>query len=89
MSTVKEVRHRLKGIQGHVAVAIWCREDVTGKAKGMGFTITDEAADDILDDIDSHHDAELGISWDTLDCYIEDYAKEHRIPRTEVDDEDD
>lgn len=88
MSTVKEVRQQLRGVEGHVAVAIWCREDVIGKAKEMGFTITDEAADEILDDIERHHDCELGITWLTLECCIEDYAKEHGIPQTKVEDDD-
>ncbi len=87
MPTVAEAKTRLEGLDGHVAMALWIRGDVIGKAKEMGFAITDEAADDILDDIDRHHDCELGITWDTLECYIEDYAKEHNIPKTEVEDE--
>jgi hypothetical protein len=73
--TVAEAKTRLEGLEGHVAMALWVREDVIGKAKAMGYTLTNEAADDILDEIDRKQDAELGISWTTLECYIEDYQK--------------
>jgi hypothetical protein len=38
----------------------------------MGIEITRKQAQEILDDIEQHHDAELGISWMTLDCAIQD-----------------
>jgi len=73
--TVKEAKHRLTGIEGHVAVAIWSREDVIGRAKEKGITLTDKETDEILDDIDRHHDATLGITWDTIDCAIDDWKE--------------
>jgi hypothetical protein len=73
MPTVAEAKHRLKGIEGHVAVAIWQREDVIGRAEERGIKITDEQADDILDNIDRKQDCEYGISWTTIDCYLDDF----------------
>ena len=88
MPTAAEAKTRLEGLEGHVAMALWIREDVIGKARQMGYTLTGEAADDILDEIDRKQDAELGITWDTLESYIEDYVKEHGIPKTEVKNEE-
>lgn len=75
MPTVAEARKRLKGIEGHVAVVIWCREDVIGRAKEWGIEITPEQADDILDEVDRKHDCEVGITWDTLDYYIDEIKR--------------
>jgi hypothetical protein len=76
--TVKEViGRRLKGIRGHVAVAVWCEEDVIDQAKHRGIQLGHKSAGEIIDDIDHHQDCSLGISWDTLDCYIDDWKREH------------
>lgn len=56
----------------HIAVAIWCEEDVIGRARERGKVVTKEQAQRILDTIDNKQDCSLGISWDTLDCYIDD-----------------
>jgi hypothetical protein len=73
MPTVAEAKHRLKGIEGHVAVAIWQRADVIGMAERRGMKLTDEQADEILDNIDRKQDCEFGISWTTIDCYLDDF----------------
>jgi hypothetical protein len=74
MPTVASVIEHLQGYKPdeHIATAIWCEEDVLGRAKEMGIKITRKKVQEILDDIEQHHDAELGISWMTLDCAIED-----------------
>lgn len=79
MPTVAEVRKRLKGIEGHVAVAIWCREDVIERAKENDIEITPEQADDILDQIDHRQDCTVGINWDVLDYYIEECERESHV----------
>jgi len=89
MPTVKEAKSRLKGIRGHVAVTIWQREDVIRTGKEMGVLLSDRSADEIHDDIDRHHDAELGISWTTIRCAIESWQERHphyrRYNRAEED----
>ena len=55
----------------HVTVAIWCEEDVVGRAKEKGMKITREQAQEILAKMEKNHDAELGITWTTIDCYLE------------------
>jgi len=79
MPTVAEATKRLEGIEGHVAVAIWQREDVVGRAEMRGIKLTDEQADDILDDIDRKQDCELGISWITIDCFLDQWRDYDKI----------
>ena len=79
MPTVAEAKHRLKGIKGHVAVAIWQRADVIGRAEEKGMKLTDEQADEILDNIDRKQDCEYGISWTTIDCFLDDWKAYDRI----------
>jgi hypothetical protein len=75
MPTVASVIEHLKGYkpEEHIAVAIWCEEDVIGFALNEmdGKVITQEQAQSILDQIDANHDCELGITWDTIRSGIE------------------
>jgi hypothetical protein len=78
MPTVKDViERRLKGVHGHIAVHIWQREDVKGIAREKGIQLSDKAADEILDSIDDHVDSELGITWETLRCEVDDWKDRH------------
>lgn len=81
MPKVSEVIEHLKGYQPdeHIACAIWCEEDVIGRAKERGKEVTQEQAQNILDAIDRKQDCELGISWDTLDVYIDEELEEASI----------
>jgi hypothetical protein len=74
MPTVASVIEHLQGYKPdeHIATAIWCEEDVLGRAEERGIKLNQHQAQEILDTIDSKQDCELGISWDTLDCYIDD-----------------
>jgi hypothetical protein len=60
-----------------VAMAIWTEEDVLGMAKERGIVLTKEQAGEILDRMDHKQDASIGISWDTIDAYLNDYVREH------------
>ncbi|KKL56233.1 hypothetical protein LCGC14_2247450 [marine sediment metagenome] len=78
MTTVAKAKERLGWCGGddtHVAVAIWNPEDVKERAKALGIKVTDEQVNDILDRLDEKQDCSLGISWDTVDCYLDDYRK--------------
>ena len=59
----------------HIAVAIWCEDDVIRRARERHKTITREEAQEILDTIDHKQDCSMGISWDTLDAYIDDLER--------------
>jgi hypothetical protein len=59
---------------GKIAL-VWCIEDVLDKADELGIALSNEEAENILDDIFDHHDCEMGVSWVTLGCAIEDYPR--------------
>jgi hypothetical protein len=52
---------------------IWSTDDVMMQAEIMNIELTEEQADDILDNVLHHHDACVGINWDVLDFHIEDF----------------
>lgn len=66
------VEDHIKHLQRHhkpkdiIAVQMWVREDV----KHLDKTLTDEDCDDVLDSVHTKQDASLGITWDTLEFYI-------------------
>jgi len=55
-----------------VCVAIWCVADVMGRAEERGMTITKEQAEEVLNTMDHKQDCSMGISWDTMDVYLDD-----------------
>ena len=73
MPTVEEAIERLErnGSQ-HVAVAIWCEDDVLGRAKELGIKCSRARAREIIDMMDNKQDCSLGTTWDTIDCYLTD-----------------
>ena len=56
----------------------WAIEDVLQMAEEMDVELTDEEAGEILENIERHHDAELGISWTTIQCAIEDHMHDRK-----------
>ena len=71
MPTVEEAIKRLHYSDGqHVAVAIWCEDDVLGRAKELGIECSREQAREIIDSMDNKQDCSLGITWDTIDYYL-------------------
>jgi len=74
MPTVSQVIQRLNSQyqpDEHIAVAIWCEEDVFGRAEERGMAITTEQAQSIIEQMDANHDAEIGITWDTIDAGLD------------------
>lgn len=72
MPTAAEARKRLRGMKGkHVAVAIWMEDDVLFRAQERRINISRKQASDIIDEIDRRHNCELGISWTTIDCFLD------------------
>ena len=58
---------------------IWSTEDVLAKADSLGVELTEQEADNILLDLERHHDAQIGICWDVIASYI----YQHEQQRTE------
>jgi len=52
----------------HIAAPIWCEYDVQKRALERHVSITIEQARSIIDQMDANHNAEIGITWDTIDC---------------------
>ena len=73
MPKVSNVIEHLKGYQPdeHIATAIWCEDDVIGRAQERGKVVTREQAQEILDTIDRKQDCSVGISWIALDVYTD------------------
>jgi hypothetical protein len=79
MPTVAEAIERLKlgnNLEDHVAMAVWCTEDVLGRAKELDIECSQEQAEELIDRIDHKQDCSIGITWDTLDCYLYDLKDE-------------
>lgn len=78
MPTVEQAKHRFDGMSDseHVAIAIWCEDDVLWRAKEKGIECSREQAQDILDKMDHKQDCSIGISWVTIDCYLGDLDSE-------------
>jgi len=75
LTTVKDHIEHMKNSykpEDIVAVAIWQVDDVLGQAKETGIKIIRKQAEEIIERIDRRQDASLGISWDTIDAYLDD-----------------
>jgi hypothetical protein len=74
-SALKDLKNYPK--DAHIAYAIWQVDDVLEKAKEMEVTLTETEASEIIDFVHNKHDAELGISWMTIETAIDIYMDEH------------
>lgn len=78
MARVSEViEHLQQGYrpEQHIAAPIWCEDDVLIRARQRNMSITRVQARAIIDEIGSHHDCELGITWVTIDCALDELEK--------------
>lgn len=64
---------------------VWEIDDILWKAQEDGKLVTEEEAKDVLNRMLNKHDATIGINWDTIGFYIEDYPDD---PNPTVDEED-
>ncbi|MCK4665068.1 MAG: hypothetical protein KAT68_19525 [Bacteroidales bacterium] len=51
----------------------WSIEDIREQAEEKGIEITDEKAQEVLDILIKKHDAGRGITWNTIDQYLDLY----------------
>jgi hypothetical protein len=56
----------------------WSTLDVLGLADEMGIELTDQEADEILEQMVRFHDAEIGINWGVIEIYIEQHQEEKK-----------
>jgi hypothetical protein len=60
----------------HLCILVWSTEDVIGQAQEHHIKITQAEADKIVEDMERHHDASFGVSWSTIDSYLDDLVTE-------------
>lgn len=58
-------------IDGTAIALVWQADDVEMRAEERDIELTPEQVGDILHLLDHKHDASLGVSWDTIDYYID------------------
>ena len=51
----------------------WCTQDILWQADNLDVELTEDQADDILESLENNHDATIGINWDVISFYIENY----------------
>ncbi len=71
VSQLKEQLNRDFKDDDEIAYVIWNREDVLSRAQQLGPEITAEAADSILERMHLKADACVGMTWDTIDFYLQ------------------
>ena len=52
----------------------WSWEDFTGEARAQGYRISKAKAQEALEEMIKRHDAGVGISWETVYCYVQIYG---------------
>ena len=85
MATKAELIEIVKGLDESQSYAapIWCTNDVIDKAKEMRRRISKATANDIIHQIHRRHDASMGITWDTLESYIDDAISDRQKIKNE------
>ena len=64
------------GLQTH---GLWCIEDIQEKASELKKRCSKKTARIILREIENDFDAEYGITWQTIEKYVEDYFREGKL----------
>jgi hypothetical protein len=57
---------------------VWSTDDVLIKADEMNIDLTECDADTILETLEQKHDASIGICWDVIGCYIEQFEHDRK-----------
>lgn len=73
--TYEQLRDEFKR-QGYIHV-FWHKDDISGLLEKRGIKYTDKDLDKIRDFVERHFDAQVGISWDVLEGYIDIYLEEN------------
>ena len=90
MTTVKHLIEHLKNNykpNAHIATSIWQRDDLLcvaqdwktwdneqGTSVPNPMPMTEKQADEIVEEIDRHHDCTVGINWDVIEYWVGEFA---------------
>ncbi len=55
---------------------VWCLADILYRAEGTDISISEEDGKQILRELLYDHDRYQGITWETIDYYLEKYSEE-------------
>lgn len=75
---VKELIRELKTYSPdeEVAYILWTRADIRGVGKeNFGVELSNLECDEILADMHNHSDAEYGMTWITVDTFVDDHIR--------------
>lgn len=66
--------------------SIWCTDDVIERGRDMQeVELTEEQAKQILSDMDSNQDADIGVNWESMDYFIQEFVDNMEKAGTPVD----
>jgi len=57
---------------------VWGAEDVKSVAKGMGYKLTKAEISNVLYEMERKHDATIGITWETIEFFVEEIVRERK-----------
>lgn len=88
--TKAQLIERIIELEGELAGAVvWTIADIHGQAQKIGYVLSDQQAGVILERMIRKHDCTVGITWETLEYYIEAYAEINGLTQTEpIENED-
>lgn len=69
----KAIKEALKILDDKDRIYIsWCVDDILQRAEDTNHKpVTKKKAREILEEMEHHHDANIGITWDTIDFYLD------------------
>lgn len=60
-------------LEDEICSIIWTKEDIVDRAKDQGNKVpSKERLSEIINLMDKNHDCNYGITWETIDYYLED-----------------
>ena len=65
----------------------WCTEDVLHTANEMDISLSKKEANEILKMVEEHHDAEFGVSWETIRYTISEFDDARNNAKMQGDEE--
>jgi len=70
--TAKENIEHLKKYEPdtEMIIVVWSKNDIIDYAQSKNVEISEERALEILASIKKYHDCTMGITWDTINCYL-------------------
>ena len=55
----------------NIIPVFWIKNDIIGVCEDNDYTLSSEEIDKVVYDLERYHDAEVGINWEVIKCYIQ------------------